>query len=394
MPALRLDGNILPEHMYSGELTKIIIPKYTGELSAMAANGEVRAPFQFSLPIMAAMYLDFCGDTEVCSKLRTKVGSSFCEVVSQGLVNGTPWRAIDPLYDNDHREPEQTPIRAIAYFSWEESSRIFLARRVFPSFFNFLSYSHCPERWGALGLTVLELIGKKKQYFTEHLPITELSDFNQAALPFLSEVERLHYESIFVIPVVKEWGTFNVTSALLGAFVVFVHKPEYLPSRMLNIERKLRFKDWLHSCVTLFAETLTKQHEVFFGNKPPRFLAEIWRERITIWRKEVRSREKKDIKASDQELWVYELTIRPLRCIPQLKFDEIVSAVIAGLGNIDFYAILDETVPLTNRAVLLVAPAKEVKERREDVRGTILRAVGAACHAPDKLAFQVKMRTL
>jgi hypothetical protein len=272
----------------------------------------------------------------------------------------------------------RTPVRAIAYFSWEESSRVFLARRVYPTFFNFLSYSQCPERWGAAGNTLGRLLKYKDKYFdgtkrddqSIGLPITEVHKYGQAALPFLSEADRLNYKALFVIPVVEQWGRFSGSANLEGVFIVFLNDASCLPSSKVEEANTERFRTWLGESMKKFQMALLLQAQIFDSLPLPE-----------VWRK---------LNCEAEELYLYELTITSGDPVAPLTFGRIVSDLIATLGNIDYYATLDQKASDDNKAVLLVAPAATTKA--SDVRANILRAAGSACHIGDPKEYRKPLR--
>src|SRR5207253_11036438 len=101
----------------------------------------------------------------------------------------------------------KTSLRAIAYFSWEPESRVFLVRRVFPTYFDFLSVSHIPEGWGVSSIMLKSL----QQEFDKKTDVVNGSFFKAVdlerdanlsyTLPYLAEQKRLHYKHVVILPV-------------------------------------------------------------------------------------------------------------------------------------------------------------------------------------------------
>src|SRR5882724_2376833 len=70
------------------------------------------------------------------------------------LVMRDIYRALQPhvrYFEQSSLNPQffedamNTGLRAIAYFSWHCDTKVFLTRRVYPTYFDFLTYSHVPE---------------------------------------------------------------------------------------------------------------------------------------------------------------------------------------------------------------------------------------------------------
>src|ERR1051325_5831357 len=97
-------------------------------------------PYQFTLPILQALYFrleNFGPDIKVEPNKESAV-----------------LRAVNP---RRRRLAFHKSVRAIGYYSWEPETRLFLVRRMFPTYFDFLSVSHIPEGWGASSVMLNEL---------------------------------------------------------------------------------------------------------------------------------------------------------------------------------------------------------------------------------------------
>lgn len=124
-----------------------------------------------------------------------------------------------------YAQAREAALRAVAYFSWEDSSRVFLARRVYPTYFDFLSYSQVPVGWGALGLMADEFRKARTQYsgFTEVKDVWNLPTL----LPYLREANRLDYESVLVIPLIDKSA--DEDHQMVGAFAFYLRDSKVLP---------------------------------------------------------------------------------------------------------------------------------------------------------------------
>src|SRR5947209_1679400 len=109
---------------HSNEIQLLLDSKSIANFVTTNIDAAPPTPFHFTLLVLQALYTRLQRDGTDASSIRNP-----------------------PIED-----ARRTELRAIAYFSWHSEDRMFLARRVYPTYFDFLTYSHVPEGWGALGL--------------------------------------------------------------------------------------------------------------------------------------------------------------------------------------------------------------------------------------------------
>ncbi len=353
--------NIIQGKSCTLTIANLIIKDYTSK-----SKRDPTAPFQFTLPLMAAMYCDICD---------SKYTEHFSEKIYKMALNG---EKIDYRGTKVNiAQALKSPIRAIAYFSWENSSRMFLARRVFPYYFNFLSYSHCPEGWGALGM-LLEEMEKNDSNINDVIP-HEVREFSQKALPFLAEVKRLRYSSIFTIPIVDskcvDSDSRFTANNLRGAFVFFVNDNTSLPGTVLE-EKIAVFKSWIrelnakmndcldHNAREEYLRIPVDESETINSTSQQesviKTLADVWKEYSAD------SRYHKTIE-------IEKITIKPKSKGEVLDLEKICSVIIARLSGSEYHAIIDN-IDESNEATILVAGSGST-----NIKPEVLRAVGEAC---------------
>ena len=190
------------------------------EFAFKEEDGRPPTPYQFTMPIMANIY----------KELLPSVAGSLVLIKGDGKLLAAP-----PAPENVIAAGA-AQLRAIAYFSWHGGRRLFATRRVYPSYFDFLSLSYVDEGWGALGellakIDLGEVNGRK--------PFVEVKDIatNHRFLPFLKEADRLDYQAAFVIPFFrrKRKKAYSYKrNSLLGAMVFYLKDEEALPKRHLR----------------------------------------------------------------------------------------------------------------------------------------------------------------
>lgn len=227
----------------------------------LGGDGKWVAPFQFSLCMCAAMYRDLLGEDFDVRKGSYKESESSSMAFSR-ILEGDPPRLNfpDPFYP---KRAKSTSIRAVEFLTWEEATRVFLARRIYPIYFDFLSYSSCHEGWGAVGhmLTQLQMDPKDRKIASP--PFYE-EKFSQRALPFLKESKRLGFSSIFTFPVLKPGRNSDQSvksSEVWGAYVVFLDEASSQPESVLGSTSTefSRFQTYLIQMSQLTAEILEIQ---------------------------------------------------------------------------------------------------------------------------------------
>ena len=212
----QLDDNSLTHHS---------IEKVIDKLESNSNDIRRRAPFQFTLPILSALYLDIngMGDTGDTEEVNEDIQCYITNLSSNG--ESEPSRLFSPPAPDWDVSCNQN-LRAIIYFSWEEERRVFLVRRTYPYHFDFLSYSHCPAGWGSLGRMLEELDNRADD--SEHSIVYTDSDQHpvseQRLLPYQREINRIGHDSALVLPI-KEDNT------LRGAFLFCIehHGPGTFP---------------------------------------------------------------------------------------------------------------------------------------------------------------------
>lgn len=180
----------------------------------------LKAPYQPTLYVLAYLYHQL--HREANARCREQA-----DLFAQGDgFAGPPPRGPDGV--DLEWALNSAPLRAVAYFSWESDKRSFLARRVFPPYFDFLSYSHVPAGWGALGIMLDELTSAVANGTTIPAFSTVLQvRGRQQLLPYLREVDRLKYESVLVVPVTDPTAPLAL---LRGAIAFYLHRADCLPA--------------------------------------------------------------------------------------------------------------------------------------------------------------------
>lgn len=180
-------------------------------------RGQPPTPFQFSLFVMFGLYSHLQG------KLVGMRSGMAGDYVERHHFNDVVANKQVPL--PDYKSAMRTPVRAIAYCSWEKERRSFLIRRVYPTYFDFLSYSHVPEGWGALGVMMKEASQKNYDGFS----VVEDVRHSRNVLPYLAEADRLKYTAVVVLPVID--AETSRLPDVLGAFVFYIGDPGSIPGR-------------------------------------------------------------------------------------------------------------------------------------------------------------------
>jgi hypothetical protein len=221
-------------------------------------------PYQFTIPILQELYFLFeKGDKDPTVK----------DIEENVLKASNP---------KDRIAASNTPLRAIAYLTWEAESRVFLVRRVFPTYFDFLSVSHIPEGWGVSSIMLRELQERFRKDRSENKTLVNGRFFEEVdmahpenyayTLPYLAEQKRLKYEHVLVLPVFKSAPPPESDRDMLGAFLFFVGAGGGLP---MGIADKSRFQKFTEPLCRATAELVTAHNEALDPN--PLALADCWR---------------------------------------------------------------------------------------------------------------------
>jgi hypothetical protein len=195
------------------QVTEILLEKYR-QKSDESDEDEIRAfytPYQFTLPILQALYFQLGGHGVTVQP----------EIIRKGEL-----RASNP---ESRASARATLLRAIAYLSWEAESRVFLVRRVFPTYFDFLSVSHIPEGWGVSSIMLEKL---QEEFDNKDTPEVENGSFFISVnvedkeslpymLPYLAEQKRLQYKHVLVLPVFHSSPP-RSDRDMLGAYLFFI----------------------------------------------------------------------------------------------------------------------------------------------------------------------------
>lgn len=164
-------------------------------------------PYQFTIKVMRTLY------SKLMPNVLAEDGSS----------------AADP---EDFDAASKAELRAIAYFSWHNERKLFVTRRVFPTYFDFFSLSYVDEGWGALG-ELLQDISEAKISGQKLFTTVNNVCANHRFLPFLKEAHRLDYKAAFLIPFFEGSAGNPATSFakanLKGAMVFYLASGQAMP---------------------------------------------------------------------------------------------------------------------------------------------------------------------
>jgi hypothetical protein len=201
-------------------------------------------PFQITLHVLQALYFQF--ETEMEE-----------EVNEQEIIAGLLAGKLTSKNPESRAAALNTSLRAIAYFSWEPESRLFLVRRVFPTYFDFLSVSHIPEGWGVSSVMLKRLQGEfGKSGFRNgsiSCPVdVDHSDNLAYTLPYLAEQERLMYKHVLLLPVFRKDQP-ESDRDMLGTFLFFINARDGVPSG----EAKFKFTSFAQYLCPAFAELIS-----------------------------------------------------------------------------------------------------------------------------------------
>lgn len=244
-----------------------------------------RSPYQFTLPVMAALWHDLMGEGSVFMEgeypwWRKERRESECST-SQDVRQGAR-RIETPAVNLNPSSPpsleDEVEVRAIAFFSWEPDSRQFLVRRAWPHHFHIISYSSVFAGWGSLGRMVEEFENNPKQYIRlKGYSFLDRGDL-QRTLPFAGDFESLKYEAALAIPVADDPDGDH--PRLLGSYLVYLRRKGLVPVHTGSDYHK-EFNRQLRELARKTASILGKQDRAF------QYSAEVSREQATAkeWRR-------------------------------------------------------------------------------------------------------------
>jgi hypothetical protein len=303
--------------------------KIFGDLHNLILGGASTAPptpYHFTLVALRNIYITLLGE----------------EPVEQSSI----WQ---PAYEN----AKASPLRAIAYFSWEKAAQMFLTRRVYPMYFDFLSYSHVPAGWGALGVMLKELDREGRRY--KDRVYTGVSDIrrNPTFFPYLQEAMRLDYTAVVVLPLFIDAEPDHAT--LRGACVFYLQSSALLPARTRAKERLRDFASQMATAV--------REHERKIDNSE---LSKNWH---------------RDLRMVDNYAAELHISIHPSGRGEVL--DDITDAIIRSLSGHDLCSLArpsDEGTDEMSRTIMI---AVRDGIDHKIARTQILNAVGHACAIAD-----------
>jgi hypothetical protein len=292
----------------------------------IATAGEPPTPYHFTLEVLASLYAVLAAE--------------------EPAANG---KRHQPPYE----KAMESPLRAIAYFSWERAAQVFLTRRVYPTYFDFLSYSHVPAGWGALGVMLKELEldgrGYRDRIYTTVPDIRR----NRILFPYLREATRLKYGAVLVLPIFDEPEPCQ--STLLGACVFYLRNEAVLPERA-------KVKDRLRGFANAMA-TAIRRHELKINDAE---LSKNWH---------------RDLHVGENYTAELHISIHPDGRAEVL--DEITDEIIRSLSGHDLCSIPDPSREGTDRKSRMVMIAARDGIDPKIVRKQVLNAVGHACAIAD-----------
>jgi hypothetical protein len=344
----RIAWHNLPDETTSHHILEIALP-YRGD-----GRMPPPAPYHFTLYVMFALYCHIQGYVRIksgCAADHGQVLSIFEDIVREKHVP-------NPVsYD----QALKTPLRALAYFSWERERRVFLVRRVYPTFFDFLSYSHVPEGWGAVGKMLNQVLESQANY-QKKIVYTVIPDVRRtrSLIPYFSEVERLRYSSVLALPVFDSVS--RDIPNLMGALVFYVKNKAFLPDEG-DYKTKKRLQNF-----ALEMEQALKLHEkaITRGSKP---MARILRDH-----------------ANRNEIAELTITLHPHNEI--ILLETMTASVMRALNGTDIVSIRDTTRRKPNTKTLLLVGHEKVDAQH--FRAQVLNAVGNACEGHHYVSYRFK----
>lgn len=252
-----------------------------------------------------------------------------------------------------YEKAKAASLRAIAYFSWERAAQVFLTRRVFPTYFDFLSYSHVPGGWGALGVMLKELEEEGRRYQKQAFTVVRDIRRNRILFPYLREATRLDYSAVLVLPVFNDAKTDQ--STLLGACCFYLKNGAALPESAAARERLRCFAEAMADAVA--------RHEDWINDAE---LSRNWNEGLSF------------PESHPAELII---SIHPDGNPDVLN--QIAATLVRSLSGPDLYAISDPAQEAADpkRRVIMIAARHGID--RETIRKHVLNAAGHACVIAD-----------
>ncbi len=291
-------------------------------------------PYQFLFPIMQEVYVAIEGP-ENCSPKREEWKTK---------------RKKDPIDLHAHNpNPREVAwkrrLRAVVYLSWEPDRRHFLIRRVFPTYFDFLSISYVPEGWGASARMIKELKDRRSKGRQvkngDFYSVVNVGSKNNLrfTLPYLAERERLRYECVVVVPVFQTVKSGTVEPDLIGTYLFFLTKKGLL---VRNDQKLHRFFRGLANATA----ELVRRHDIKLGHGAVS-LAKLW--------EKLRRQKGKHAEIARIQL----APCPPSKNVLYIKSIELATRkILSVLSSLEFYAVQNETSQKLNSEVLVVAQSE------------------------------------
>ena len=212
-------------------VTETMLEMYQG-IHAKTVRGKDASPFytpyQCMLKVLQALYFQF--ESRTPEKISEEEEQREREAAEKEIRKGL----LRPLNPDSRTSALKTSLRAIAYFSWEPESRMFLVRRVFPTYFDFLSVSHIPEGWGVSSRMLEQLQAafdhKESIRNGSFLKVVDVENAENLpyTLPYLAEQKRLRYKHVLILPVFCP-NPPKSDRDMLGTFLFFISDTKGVP---------------------------------------------------------------------------------------------------------------------------------------------------------------------
>jgi len=326
-------------------------------------------PYQFTLSVMFGVYCCLQGNVRIGSRhARTYVASgpgkksNQCPSLERFLAKRK--RIPNPA----HKTALRQPLRAIAYFSWEADRRVFLVRRVYPTIFDFLSYSHVPEGWGALGVMTEEILAKKYRNESKvHTTIKHLQG-RPTLVPYLKEVKRLAYDSILVVPVFQ--SDKNEISDLLGSFAFYFKDFSALPPPD-KPEIQNRFR-----ALALSMRSAIMNHEEKIGKLS------------TAWLDLLKGTFSRQTRSSRDAITLLEVTLHGGGRAKDL--DQVIGNIMRELGGNEYFGVVDSDGAKANEKTIFIVARDNVEKMALEQR--VCSIVGKALRGKRLIYFDLSFR--
>lgn len=239
------------------------------------------------------------------------------------------------------------------YFSWERAAQAFLTRRVFPTYFDFLSYSHVPAGWGALGVMLKELEEQRRRYQERTFTVVRDIRRDHILFPYLREATRLGYGAVLVLPLFD--GAITDQTTLLGACGFYLKDRAALPEGAVARERLRCFSEAMAEAVARHKDSINDAEK-----------SRNWNEGLSF------------PESHPAELII---SVHPDGNADVLN--DIANALVRSLSGSDLYAISDPAQEAADpkRRIIMIAARHGID--RETIRKHVLNAAGHACVIAD-----------